>query len=176
MSSKKPLRKNEEITVPKIRVVDEDDNQLGVMGVEEALHIARERQLDLVEVSPKAEPPVCRIMDFGHYLYRQKKVENKQKRLAKAHETKEIRFGIRISDHDFQVRVVRARQFLEKQHSVKIILQFRGREASHPEIGLKRIEEMKISLADVAKCDEDPKKQGRNIIVELKPSAHQKSE
>lgn len=143
------------------------------MPTSKALELAVQSGFDLIEVSPKAVPPVCRIMDFGHFLYRQKKAENKQKQLTKAQETKEIRFGIRISDHDFQVRVDRAQEFLEKHHPVKVILEFRGREASHPEIGMKRIEKMQEDLSEIAKS-EGVKRQGRNIIVEFRPTGQKK--
>ena len=150
-------------------VVDDNDEQLGVMSLGDALQAAQKKELDLVEVSPKAQPPVCKIMDFGHYLYRQKKAEKKQKLLSKARETKEIRFGIRIAPHDLEVRVNRARKFLEAGHPVKVILQFRGREISHAEIGLKHIAEMQETLSDVAKFEEEPKKRGRSFIAELRP-------
>lgn len=155
-------------------MIDTDDEQLGIMPTSKALELAEEKELDLVEVSPKAEPPVCKIMDYGTYLYRQKKAEQKQKRLSKAHETKEIRFGIRISDHDFEVRTKKARKFLEKGHPVKVILQFRGREASHAEIGLKRIDEMTKVLEDIARREGDTRKQGRSVFVEFRPLPNQK--
>ncbi len=174
VSSKKIPRKNTGITAQEIRVIAENDEQLGVMSLAEAMKRAGEQELDLVEVSPKAQPPVCKIMDFGNYLYHQKKAEKKQKRLSKAQETKEIRFGIRISDHDFEVRTRRAEEFLSKGHPVKVILQFRGREASHPEIGLKRIDQMRESLIEIAKVEQEPKKQGRSIIVEFRTLPNQK--
>lgn len=173
MSSKK-LRKNDEIRANVVLVVDEDERKLGNMPLEKAIGLAKEKELDLVEVSPKSEPPVCKIMDYGHHLYRQKKAERKQKVLSKARETKEIRFGIRISDHDLEVRTKRARKFLEKGHPVKILLQFRGREASHPEIGLKHIEEMIEALSDVAKPEGEIKRRGRNISLEIRPLPHGK--
>jgi len=174
VSATKIPRKNEEIKAPEVRIVDDKESQLGVMPTTEALKIARARELDLVEVSPKAVPPVCRIMDFGHFLYRQKKAESKQKRLSKAQETKELRFGIRISDHDFAVRVERAQEFLEKGHPVKVILQFRGRETVHADIGLKRMEELKAALANLAKQEQEPRKQGRSISIELRPISNRK--
>lgn len=165
----KPLRKNDEIRAPRVRLIDPEGELLGVFSVAEAKAKAAERDLDLVEISPQAEPPVCKIMDFGAHFYNLKKLEKKQKVASKAHETKEIKFGIRISDHDFEVRMNKARVFLEKGHPVKVVLQFKGREQSHAEIGMKRLDEMVEKLVDVAKKEFEPKPQGRSVLMELRP-------
>ena len=166
---KNKIRKNNEIRVLEIRVIDEEGEQVGVMRTRDAMDMAKEKNLDLVEISPTARPPVCKIMDFGSYLYQKKKEQKEQKKAQKSHSVKEIKFGIRISDHDFQVRTNKARTFLEKGHSVKVILQFRGREHTHPEIGLKRMAEMAEDLADLAKQEFPPKNQGRSIVTEMRP-------
>ncbi len=163
------VRKNEEITVSEVRLIDEEGKQLGVYETGKALYIARGKDLDLVEISPVAEPPVCKIMDFGAYLYQKKKDQKEQKKAQKAHSQKEIKFGIRISDNDFNVRIKKAIKFLEKGASVKVILQFKGREFTHPEIGLKRIEEMALALEKIAKQEFPPKSQGRSIVTEFRP-------
>jgi translation initiation factor IF-3 len=165
----KPLRKNDEIRVARIRLIDPDGEQLGIFSVVEARAKATERNLDLVEISPQADPPVCKIMDFGAHFYSLKKLEKKQKMASKGHETKEIKFGIRISDHDFEVRLTKTRSFLEKGHPVKVILQFRGREQSHAEIGMKRLDEMVEKLTDIAKKEYEPRPQGRSVLMELRP-------
>lgn len=166
---KNKVRKNEEIKVPEIRVVFEDGSQEGVMTTADALAKAKKLDMDLVEIAPQSKPPVCKIMDFGSYLYAKKKEQKKQKSAQKSHSVKEIKFGIRISDHDFEVRTKKARSLLEKGHIVKVILQFRGREHTHPEIGLKRMAEMAEDLSDIARQEFEPKNQGRSIVTEMRP-------
>jgi translation initiation factor IF-3 len=168
-SSKGRIRKNEEIMASELRVVDFEGEQVGVMSKNEALSLAQKQSLDLVEISPSAKPPVCKIMDFGSYLYQKKKELKSQKTAQKVHSVKEIKFGIRISDHDFEVRTTKARKFLEKGHPVKVILQFRGREQSHSEIGVARIDEMRENLEDIGKQEFEPKTQGRSIVTEFRP-------
>lgn len=160
------VRKNEDITSSKIRLISEEGEQLGVMSLEEGLQIAKDKELDLVEVSSHSNPSVCKIMNFGSYLY-QKKKDRKvvKKKLA----LKEIKFGIRISDHDFEVKINKARVFLEKGHSVRVVLQFKGREYVHPEIGLNRIDQMVEDLKDVSKQEFGTRNQGKNIVTEFRP-------
>lgn len=168
-SQKGKIRKNEDIRIPEIRLVDKDGEQLGVMSSREALSKAQALNLDLVEISPSARPPVCKIMDFGAYLYQKKKDLKVQKSAQKSHSSKELKFGIRISDHDFEVRISKARKFLEKGHPVKVVLQFRGREQSHAEIGLQRFTEMTAALEEVAKQELPPRTQGRSVVTEFRP-------
>lgn len=166
---KNKIRKNEEIKSEEIRLVLDDGDQKGVVSLQEALQISRNKGMDLVEISPQSKPPVCKVMDFGSYLYQKKKEQKKQKVSQKTQSVKEIKFGIRISDHDFEVRTNKARSLLEKGHVVKVILQFRGREHTHPEIGLKRIQQMSETLEDIARQEFEPKNQGRSIVTELRP-------
>lgn len=165
----KKLLKNKEIKAPQVRLIDDGGDQVGVKSLSEALRIAKEKNLDLVEISPQAKPPVCKIMDFGSYLYEQKKKLAQQKKASKAQTIKEIKFGIRISDHDFDVRLKKTRKFLEKGHIVRIILQFKGREASHSEIGYERLKQMTVELEDIGKQEMPPKKQGRSVVTEFRP-------
>lgn len=165
---KNKIRKNEHIRVPEVRLIDLEGEQLGVFKTSEALAKAQSQDLDLVEVSPMAKPPVCKILDFGAYIYQKKKDQKEQKKSQKSQSIKEIKFGIRISDHDFEVRTNKARKFLEKGHPVKVILQFRGREHTHADIGLKRIDEMKEALSDIAKQEFEPRKQGRSMATEFR--------
>lgn len=167
-SSKGRIKKNSDIKVPEIRLIGKDGEQLGVVQTAEAMSIAKNENLDLVEISPSAQPPVCKIMDFGSYLYQKKKEVKEQKTAQKTHSAKEIKFGIRISDHDFEVRVEKAKKFLEKGHPVKVILQFRGREQSHSEIGIERIKEMKEALVEIAKQEFEPRTQGRSVVTEFR--------
>lgn len=142
---------------------------MGVLPTEKALSLARERGFDLVEVAPDARPPVCRLLDFGSFLFEQKKREKMQRKASKMAEMKGIRFGIRISPHDFGVKVSAARRFLEKGHAVKATLQFRGREITHDELGVKKLEEFRDTLSDIARVDQEPKRQGKQIIMTLFP-------
>ena len=168
-SQKGKIRKNEDIRISEIRLVDKDGEQLGIMSSREAFAKAQALNLDLVEISPNAKPPVCKIMDFGAFLYQKKKDLKVQKSAQKSHSSKEIKFGIRISDHDFGVRISKAKKFLEKGHPVKVVLQFRGREQSHSDIGLERIVEMEKALKDIAKQEFAPRTQGRSIVTEFRP-------
>lgn len=147
---------------------------MGVVPTEKALSLARERELDLVEVAPNARPPVCRLLDFGSFLFEQKKREKMQRKVGKAAEMKGIRFGIRISPHDFGVKVNAARRFLEKGHPVKATLQFRGREITHDEFGVRKLEEFRDVLVDIARVDQEPKRQGKQIIMTLLPEKNPK--
>jgi translation initiation factor IF-3 len=160
------VRKNEDIISSKIRVISEEGEQLGVMSSIEGLKIAKDKDLDLVEVSSHSKPPVCKIMNFGSYLYQKKK---DRKVVKKKFALKEIKFGIRISDHDFEVKVNKARIFLEKGHSVRVVLQFKGREYVHPEIGIRRIDKMVETLNDVSKQEFGNRNQGKNIVTEFRP-------
>lgn len=163
------LRKNDDIRLPEVFLVDEKGEKIGKIFTKDARVMAAERELDLVEVAPDARPPVCRLMDFGTYLFEQKKKEKANKKAKKAAEVKGIRFGIRISQHDFEVKLRAAKKFLEKGHPIKATLQFRGREIVHDELGYKKMEEFAEALTHFAKIDQKPKKQGRQIIMMLMP-------
>jgi translation initiation factor IF-3 len=152
-----------------VRVIADDGEQLGVLDTNEAINIARSKELDLVEVSPNAEPPVCKIMDFGKYLYRQKKLEQKQKQKQKKAELKGIRIGFKTDVHDLEVKAKQARKFLEGKNTVKIVLVFKGREMSHFELARNKIVKFIESLADIADVVEAPKKQGYNLMAILNP-------
>lgn len=139
------------------------------MGIQKAMEMAKEAGVDLVEVSPQAHPPVCRLMDFGKFLYRQKKQEQKHKAMQKKSEVKGIRISLRTDKHDIQVKVNKAREFLEYGHSIKVTLIFRGREVTHYGLALEKMIEIKEALKDVAKVDAEPKKQGYNLFMILSP-------
>jgi len=131
--------------------------------------MARTKGLDLVEVSPLDEPPVCKIQDFGKYRYYQSKIEHRQKKMQKIHEIKEIRLSPRIGDHDMDVKVRHARKFLEKGDRVKINLMFRGREIQHIDIGKERLTLFIDKIKDIAIPDGEIKRQDKNLFVVLKP-------
>ena len=139
------------------------------MGISKALEYAKEAGVDLVEVSPQARPPVCRLMDFGKFLYRQKKLDQKHRSKQKKNEVKGIRLSMRTGEHDMEVKIKRAMKFLEQGNSIKVALIFRGREVTHKDLALKKMDEIKEALKEVAKCDQEPKKQGYNLFMILSP-------
>lgn len=166
----KSFRINEQISdAPAVRLIDFEGEQLGIVGIEKARELAREAGVDLVEVSPKAKPPVCRIMDYGKHLYEQKKADKKQKRLQKQTEVKGIRVTLRISEHDMQTKIKQAKGFLEEGNLVKFSLIFKGREHSHSELGFKKFEKFIDELKEVATIDTVPKKQGSKLMMILAP-------
>lgn len=139
------------------------------MGIEKARSLAKEQGLDLVEVSPNVHPPVCRIMDFGKYLYRQRKLDQKHKASQKSREVKGIRLSLRTGEHDIQVKLNQSKRFLEDGNSLKFTLIFRGREVTHYDLALEKMTTIRDSLKDIAKVDQEPKKQGYNLIMILSP-------
>jgi len=153
--------------------VDEKGEKRGVVSTARAREMALQKDLDLVEVAPNAKPPVCRIMDFGTFLYEQRKREKSQKK-AKKTEIKGIRFGIRISEHDLDTKVRATKKFLEKGHPIKATLQFRGREIAHEELGFEKIREFAAFLEGWAKLEQPAKKQGRQIVMMLAPDKSSK--
>lgn len=165
----KKLRKNEQIRAKTVRLIGAEDEQLGIVGIEKATNLAKEAGVDLVEVAPNATPPVCRLMDYGKYLYRQSKNEQKHKAKQKKHEVKGIRLSLRTDTHDMEVKIKRATKFLEQGNSLKVQLMFRGREITHFDLAKEKMEYIKEQLKDLAKVDQEPKKQGYNLIMILSP-------
>ncbi len=160
---------NEAIRAGELRVINDKEEMIGVISLEEALRLAKEAELDLVEVSPNAEPPVCRIMDYGKYLYRQNKADRKQKARQKKTETKEVRIGFSTGEHDLQVKAKRGQKFLEGGDRVKMTLHFKGREISHFDLGKERLTAFAKRLEEFGVLDQDVKKQGRNLTMVFKP-------
>jgi translation initiation factor IF-3 len=162
---------NEDIRVPQVRTIGESGEPLGVIPIEEALRIAREADLDLVEVAPDADPPVCRIMDYGKYLYEKKK---KTKKKVHVSQMKEIKLRPKISSHDFEFKSKHVERFLKDGDKVKATIMFRGREMDFTEKG----QELLVRLADVHKeysaVERYPKLEGRNMIMILAPSKQQR--
>lgn len=164
------LRINERIRISPVRLIDDEDQQIGIVEVREALERARQAGLDLVEVAPLAKPPVCRIMDYGKFKYAQKKKEQKSK--AKRHETelKEVRIKTpKIGDHDLGVKINAARAFLERGDRVQFTLRFRGRELAHIEEGAKVFDKIRDDLADIAKVEQPQRREGKRITMTLCP-------
>lgn len=161
------IRRNLRIKVPQIRVISPEGTQLGVMQTDKAFQLAQQFNLDLVEVAPNAVPPVCRIMDFGKYVYEEQKKSSHSK--ATASKIKEIEFTARIEQHDYETKLRHAEEFLDHGNKVKMRLKFRGREMAHTEIGFDVMKRAVADLAGMAHADADPKLIGRNIHVMLTP-------
>ncbi|MEK6237581.1 MAG: translation initiation factor IF-3 [Planctomycetales bacterium] len=160
---------NEQIRKTPVRVIAADGSQLGIIPTTQALDVAREAGLDLVEVAPEARPPVCRIMDFGKFKYQRGK--QKQKNTSHKSKSKEIRLRPRTGDHDIDVKVNRAKEFLTHKDKVLVTLIFRGREGVHEEEGRRVINLVIKQLEDIAKVEQSPSRQGRRMTCVLAPRA-----
>ena len=148
-----------------------DGEQLGIMSLSEALNLAEQRHLDLVEIAPNAKPPVCRIMDYGKYQYEQQKREKEARKRQRVIDVKEVKLRIRIEDHDFDVKTKNAVRFLESGDKVKVTIMFRGRELTHPELGEELLNKMADKLQEIAVVERKPKLEGRNMIMIVAPKS-----
>jgi len=166
----KKQRINEAIRAEEVRLIDESGTQVGVVPLSQALAIARERDLDLVEVAPQVAPPVCRLIDYGKYIYERAKRE-KQARKAQRVEIKEIRLRPKTGHHDRDLKAKRIRDFLAKGCKVKVRVLFRGREGSHPEIGKEMLQGLAEELGDMASVEQYPKMDGRSMLMILSPAS-----
>ena len=165
--SKKEMPINEEIREKEIRVIGPDGNPLGIMSSKEALQIAQRENLDLVNISPKAVPPVCKIMNYGKYRFEQAKREKEAKKKQKTVEIKEIRLSLKIDTHDFETKVNQAKKFLEHGDRVKVAIRFRGREMAHVQSSKQILDVFSERMADVAVVDKAPKMEGRSMTMFL---------
>jgi translation initiation factor IF-3 len=163
-------RRNKEITVPEVRLIDSNGEQVGIVSTQEALDRAAGQGLDLVEISPKAEPPVCKIMDFGKFRFDQQKKLQASKKKQKQVQLKEVKFRPGTEEADFQVKLRNLRRFLEQGNKVKVTVQFRGRELAHREIGSAILDRLEEELKDEAVVEQRPAKmEGRFMIMLLGP-------
>lgn len=160
---------NEKIRAREVRLIDSNGDQLGVKTRQEALQIAKTRELDLVLVAPGAKPPVCRIMDYGKYRYEQQKKDQEARRKQKTTQVKEVRFTPGIGDHDFETKARNARKFLEKGDKVKAAVRFRGRAITHKDLGRDVLNRLSEDLKDVGQIESRPKMEGRNMFMMLGP-------
>ncbi len=163
ISISKYTRLNQDIRAPQLRVVDEDGKQLGVLDRREALAMAEEQGLDLVEISPDANPPVVKIVDWGKYNYQRTKQLQKNKKTAKALEVKQMRFGLKIGDHDLGIKMKKVTGFLETGHKVKLTIFYRGRELAHKELGFKLAEKVIADFGDQIVVDQTPQFAGKQL-------------
>lgn len=172
----KSTRVNRAIRASEVRLISADGEQIGIKPIEEAIRIAEEEGLDLVEVASKTEPPVCRVMDYGKYKYQ---LEQKAKK-AKKHQTviivKEIKIRIKIGPHDFKTKENHVRKFLKKGTKVKVTIMFRGREVTHPDIGRNLLDKMAEEVKDLGAVESAPKLDGHNMVMLLAPSTSHKEE
>ncbi|MDT0594158.1 translation initiation factor IF-3 [Glaciecola petra] len=164
-------RINEEITVNEVRLVKADGEQAGVVSITEAMDLAIEASLDLVEVSPNAAPPVCKIMDYGKFLFEKSKAQKEQKKKQKQIQVKEIKFRPGTDEGDYQVKLRNLRRFLEGGDKAKVTIRFRGREMAHQEIGIELLNRVKSDLQDIATVEAFPNRvEGRQMIMVLAPT------
>jgi len=165
------LRINEEIRIREVRVTDANGEQLGIMLTRDALRLAEEQHLDLVEIAPKARPPVCRIMDFGKYRYEQQKRDKEARKKQKVITIKEVKLRPNIEQHDFEVKLKNAQRFIEEGNKVKVTVMFRGRELSHPELGNAVLDKISQALAESVTVERNAKLEGKNMTMILSPKA-----
>lgn len=152
-----------------MRLIDQDEQQIGITAIEKALEMAREQELDLVEVAPTANPPVCKIMDFGKFLYHQNKIDKKQKR-QKQTEVKGIRLSLRTDIHDLETKAKQARGFLQDRNLIKVALVLRGREFAHMNLAREKMLQFAEMLKDISSIEQFPKKTGNTLIMMLNPA------
>ncbi len=163
--AKQELLINEDIHEKEVRVIDSDGSQLGIISTKDALAIAAEKNLDLVEIAPTATPHVCRIMDYGKYKFEQMKREKEAKKNQKVIEVKEIRLSLNIDTNDFNTKLRNAIKFLKDGNKVKVSVRFRGREMAHPELGTEMVQKFAEGLAEFGSVDKLPKLEGRSMVM-----------
>lgn len=168
------LRINQSIRVPKVRLIDQNGKQLGVVSIQEALSLARDANLDLVEVAPNAEPPVCKIIDYGKFRYDQTKREKENSKAQHQIKVKEIKLKPNIDEHDLQTKIRQAKLFIEKNNKVKFTCMFRGREIVRKDHGLKLMEKVLEALEEVATTDSPLKWMGRFLTIVVSPIGKKK--
>ena len=162
-------RFNEMITVPKVRVIDQDGENIGVLTTREAIEQAAEVGLDLVEVSPNADPPVCKFLDVGKYRYEAQKKANVARKSQKTQDIKEIKMRPNIDDHDYDVKMRAMARFIGDGDKVKVTLRFRGRELSHQQIGMQLLQRVQVDVAEIAKVEAYPRMEGRQMLMVISP-------
>ncbi|MBB4267554.1 translation initiation factor IF-3 [Roseospira visakhapatnamensis] len=162
-------RVNEAIRIPEVRLIDETGENVGVVPTREAMARAVDAGLDLVEISPSADPPVCKILDYGKFKYENQKKKNEAKKRQRVIEVKEIKVRPNIDDHDYAVKMRNCHRFLEDGDKVKVTLRFRGREMAHQDLGMKVLHRIRDDMADLAKVEQLPKMEGRQMIMIMAP-------
>ena len=162
-------RVNEEIRVPQVRLIDQDGEMMGVMGARDAMLRAFGVGLDLVEISPNADPPVCKILDYGKFKYEQQKKKNEAKKKQKVIEIKEIKVRPNIDENDYQVKMRAMKSFIDEGDKVKVTLRFRGREMAHQDIGVRVLERIRAEMDVSTKVEQMPRLENRQMVMVLSP-------
>ena len=162
-------RVNEEIRIPQVRLIDQEGEMQGVMTAREAMQRAFSVGLDLVEISPNADPPVCKILDFGKFKYEQQKKRNEAKKKQKVIEIKEIKVRPNIDENDYQVKMRAMKSFIEEGDKVKVTLRFRGREMAHQDIGVRVLERIRAEMDTTSKVEQMPRMENRQMVMVLSP-------
>lgn len=162
-------RLNRDITAPQVRLIGSDGDQIGVVDIEQALRHAADASLDLVEISPNAEPPVCRVMDYGKFVFEQKKQKQEQRKKQKQVQVKEIKFRPGTDIGDYTVKLKKLREFLEGGDKAKVTMRFRGREHAHRELGAELLQKVEKDLEEISQVEQRPMMEGRQMIMVLGP-------
>jgi translation initiation factor IF-3 len=162
-------RVNEDIRIPQVRLIDQDGEMQGVMTAREAMQRAFQAGLDLVEISPNADPPVCKILDFGKFKYEQQKKRNEAKKKQKVIEIKEIKVRPNIDENDYQVKMRAMKSFIDEGDKVKVTLRFRGREMAHQDIGVRVLERIRAEMDTTSKVEQMPRMENRQMVMVLSP-------
>ena len=162
-------RVNEEIRIREVQLIDQDGQNRGVLAIRDALTLAQEAGLDLVEISPNSAPPVCKILDYGRFKYQNQKKASEARKKQKVVEVKEIKLRPGIDIHDYEVKMKAMQRFFEEGDKVKVTLRFRGREMAHQDIGFKLLQKLKEDVATIAKVEAEPMLEGRQMIMILAP-------
>ena len=169
VTEKEKYRVNRAITAQKVRLIDQNGEAVGIVGIREAMVMAREAGLDLVEVAAQATPPVCKIINYGKLKYEEQKKKSESKKKQKVVELKEVKLTPTIGEHDYQVKLSNIKRFIEDENKVKVTLKFRGRELSHKDIGERVMQRVLEDVKDIAKCDKNPQLEGKQILMILSP-------
>ena len=167
--SNKELQINEQIRDKELRVIDSDGTQLGIMPLRKAMEIAEQKNLDLVKIAPQANPPVCKIIDYGKFRFEQAKREKEARRNQRVVEIKEVRLSLNIDTHDFETKKNHALRFISDGNKVKASIRFRGREMGHPELGLEIMRKFSDAMSEVAVVEKPAKLEGRTMLMFLAP-------
>ena len=167
--SKQELQINEQIRDKELRVIDSDGTQLGIMPLRRAMEIAEQKNLDLVKIAPQANPPVCKIIDYGKFRFEQAKREKEARKNQRVVEIKEVRLSLNIDTHDFETKRNHALRFISDGNKVKASIRFRGREMGHPELGLEIMRKFSDAMSEVAVVEKPAKLEGRNMLMFLAP-------
>ena len=170
------MRINEAITASELRVIGPDGNQIGILSRAEALLEAERAGLDLIEISPQANPPVARIIDWGKYQYQRTKEQQRNRRNATVVEIKQMRLGLKIGAHDLEIKLRKIREFLDAGHRVKIMVFFRGREMAHQELGYEMLNKIVEKLQDVASVEQKPIMAGKNLGIVVRSTVNAKAQ